>query len=388
MKKRVLFCIENFQHGGINKALENILALIDRSRYDVGLFVANREDGPYKNLFEPYCHYPADGFLSACCSNYRKSTGLRKIALVGLKTIRKALAKFGYDPFNARLSKWAKRISSDNYACVIAYAEGYVTDFVSKIEGNKAAWIHIDYKRYLEYAGQPDEHNTYKAFNHIVIPSKYSVRSFVEQMPDLKNYVVALPNLIDTRSVIDKVSGSSEDAVFKHDKFSLVSVGRICYEKGFTEIPTIASQLREMGMVFRWYIIGDGSELEMGHLRTAIKAKDVEDFVIMLGRKDNPYPYIAASDLLVSTSLSETFSYVIFEAKTLGVPVVCRDFGTAPEVVGSSEGVITTIDNMAETIFNLYSNRENLNRLKDKLKTYSYNNDKLLDEIYALIENR
>ena len=52
MKKRVLFCVENFQHGGINKALENILQLIDRDRYEPCLFVVNREDGPYKKYFE------------------------------------------------------------------------------------------------------------------------------------------------------------------------------------------------------------------------------------------------------------------------------------------------------------------------------------------------
>ena len=51
--KRILFCIENFQHGGITKALENIISLVDKEKYDVGIFVVNQEDGPYKDIFVP-----------------------------------------------------------------------------------------------------------------------------------------------------------------------------------------------------------------------------------------------------------------------------------------------------------------------------------------------
>ena len=55
MKKRILFVIPEYSHGGTNKSLENLLALIDKNRYGISIFCLY-EDGPnyYKKLFAPY----------------------------------------------------------------------------------------------------------------------------------------------------------------------------------------------------------------------------------------------------------------------------------------------------------------------------------------------
>lgn len=386
--KRILFCIENFQHGGITKALENIISLVDKEKYDVGIFVVNQEDGPYKDIFVPYLKYPADKFLNAYCTNYRKYHGIKKLSLLALKFARKTLAKFSYDPFEKLLAKWAKRISNDNFDCVIAFAEGYITNFVSKIKGHKIAWIHIDYKRYLTYSGNPNEKSVYGKYGSIVIPSRFSSASFAETYPELTEKIRIIPNVINCEIVKNKsVETSNLDKRFTTDCFTLVSVGRVCYEKRFFQIPVIARKLKSRGINFKWYIIGDGSEPETATLLMSINSENVTDCVIALGRKDNPYPYIAKSDLLVSTSLSETFSYVVFEAKILGVPVVCADFGTAPEIVNENEGIISTISDMDGRIYELLSDHTRLNQLKCNLRDYRYDNASVLNEIYKSINN-
>ena len=52
---RVLFCIENYKHGGIPMALNSLLS---QMRGDDGIskevFCLNQEDGPYKPLLEKY----------------------------------------------------------------------------------------------------------------------------------------------------------------------------------------------------------------------------------------------------------------------------------------------------------------------------------------------
>lgn len=390
MKKRILFCVENFQHGGINKALENLISVFDHDKYDVGFFVVNQEDGPYKDLFTPYLKYEKDYLLEAYCTYYHKHQGFKKLSLIALKLLRKIGAKCGVDLFKLRLKKWSKRISHDKYDCVIAFAEGYVTEFVSTIKGHKLAWIHIDYKRYLSYAGNHDESAIYEKFDRIVIPSKFSGKSFEEIYPSLTDRIIVIPNVIDSEAV--KRGGAegviSSDLNFRYNQITLISVGRICYEKRFFEIPAVARKLKDMGASFRWYIIGDGSPAETQTLNQAIADNAVEEFVIPLGRKNNPYPYIAKSDLLVSTSISETFSYVVFEAKSLGVPVVCADFGTAPEILNESEGVITSISEMAVEIYKLISHNDTLLKLKDNLKRYKYNNTKILNSIYEMVGDR
>lgn len=387
-RKRILFCIENFHHGGITKALENILALIDHKRYDVGIFVVNQEDGPYKSVFKPYLKYSDDSLLKAICTNYRKHSGLKKYALLTLKMIRKFSDRCGCDLFEKRLSRWAKRISADKYDCVIAFAEGYITKFVSQVTGHKIAWVHIDYKRYLTY--QPgDEYEIYSKYNYIVIPSEFSKKSFNEVFPRLANRVVVLPNLLD----LDSVRCQSEAKIRYDERFTsadktIISVGRICYEKRFFLTPPIAKKLKDSGLSFKWYIVGGGSEAETSVLQSAIRENGMESYIVLLGRVDNPYTYIAKSDLLVSTSLSETFSYVVFEAKALGVPVLCADFGTAPEILTSEEGIISSVEDMADSILRMFSdNNRLLDTYKNRLKTYSYDNDAILQKFYKIIDN-
>lgn len=389
MKKRVLFCIENYQHGGITKALENIISLIDMEIYDVGIFVVNQENGPYKKIFSQYIKYPSDSLLNAFCTNYRKHSGLKRLALFAIKSTRKIIAKSGFDIFHHRLKNWARRISADKYDCVIAFAEGYITDFVSKIEGHKVAWIHIDYKRYLSYVNNIDETQIYDKFDAIIIPSKFSSLSFLDIFPQFTDRVKVIPNVIDTCSIKTKANKSYNiDPRFNNDSCRIISVGRICYEKRFFEIPSIAKKLKLKGLNFKWYIIGDGSEIETGILTDSINQHSVNDCVITLGRKDNPYPYIAQSDILVSTSLSETFSYVVFEAKTLGTPIVCADFGTAPEILRLDEGIITPIQNMDTAIFEILSeNKNKLTAFNKNLQKYAYDNNIIMNKIYTIFNN-
>jgi glycosyltransferase involved in cell wall biosynthesis len=272
---------------------------------------------------------------------------------------------------------------------VIAFAEGYITEFVSTIKGHKAAWIHIDYKRYLDYTGNRNEDGIYESFDRIVIPSHFSTKSFEEVYPKLKKRICVVPNMIDTTHIKRlSMQNANMDYIFESYKgVKIVSVGRICNEKRFFEIPAIAKELVAQGVKFKWYIIGDGSAIETNVLKDSIQTNIVSDYVILLGRKDNPYPYIADSDLLVSTSLSETFSYVVFEAKALGTPVICADFGTAPEILNETEGIISPIDGMADVIKNLLSNRAKHEQLKNNLQNYRYDNQIILDRINQIVTN-
>lgn len=386
MRKRVLFCIENFQHGGISKALENILQLYDREKLDVGLFVVNQEDGPYKEVFAPFVKYKSDSLLTAYCTHLSTHSGIGKYALMLIKAYRKMSMKLKRDPLKQRLQSWANKIERDSYDCVIAFAEGYITEFVSHIKGHKSAWIHIDYKRHLHYANNIDERTIYQNFDNIMIPSQYSAKSFEEVFPSLKDKIRVIPNVINTQLCKEKsLIFSNLDNRFNTSHFTIISVGRVCYEKRFFEIPRIAKSLMEKSVDFRWYIVGDGSKIETTTLYNAIVDAGVEEYVIPLGRKDNPYPYIAQSDLLASTSLSETFSYVIFEAKSLGVPVICTDFGTAPEIINDEEGIISPMDKMDSEIANLiFDKSHKYNKLKHALRFYHYDNNKILNQIYQL----
>ncbi len=107
---------------------------------------------------------------------------------------------------------------------------------------------------------------------------------------------------------------------------------------------------------------------------------------MLLGEKYNPYPYIARANLLVNPSVSESWSYVINEAKVLGTPIVCTDFGCAYEVVEYGvNGYYEPIEKMADRIAWLVKNPDELAKLMNNLGSFTYDNNSILKKIYSLI---
>ncbi|WP_296403712.1 glycosyltransferase [Psychrobacter sp.] len=67
-----------------------------------------------------------------------------------------------------------------------------------------------------------------------------------------------------------------------------------------------------------------------GEIEKLVSELNLEDKVIFLGFKDNPYPYIKNATLKVLTSEWEGFALVIPEALALGVPVISTDCPSGP----------------------------------------------------------
>ena len=153
----------------------------------------------------------------------------------------------------------------------------------------------------------------------------------------------------------------------------------------FKNIPSIAAELKKMSVDFKWYIIGSGPDNEVAILKDNILKYNVEDCVILLGAKDNPYPYIAKSNLVALLSVSETFSYVAYEAKILGVPIISTDFGAASEIVDSNCGVVALKSDFHKEIYNIMTNKELYVGMIDSLKNFQYNNSELLSKIDLIL---
>ena len=70
---------------------------------------------------------------------------------------------------------------------------------------------------------------------------------------------------------------------------NLLSVGRYCHAKNYDNVPFITKRIVEMGFSdLKWYIIGFGGDEPL--IRQRIAEAGMEDHVILLGKKDRPYP--------------------------------------------------------------------------------------------------
>ena len=283
--------------------------------------------------------------------------------------------------------KVVKQISQkQRFDVVVGFSEGISTKLASFFnESKRVSWIHCDYKRYFEdVINRRDESKTYNKHDTIVCVSDYTRNSFISIYPVLAHKTVYIYNLLDIKRIKMMSETVPDDKCFVNDRFTIISVGRIDPVKRFSEIPIIASKLKQTGFCFRWYILGpNGDSQEASLLQRRIVDLDVEDDVLWLGEKPNPYTYMSRSDLYVCLSSSEACPMVFNEAKVIGLPIVTTDFGSAYEfIMPGKNGIITTLKDMSSAILDYASGRLVLGGLQES--SYLYDNNNLIKKLNSV----
>ncbi|MCC8113799.1 MAG: glycosyltransferase, partial [Bacteroidales bacterium] len=352
---------------------------IDIRKYDIDVF-GLVEEGAFTDKLKHCRILPENKILRALTNRLEKQKGWQYVFSLGLKLLRKALGKklesYAYSQCQRNIEK------NCQYDTVIAYSEGVPTEFVSRFRTeNKIAWIHCNYASYFELNNKLDESAIYDTFQKIICVSKATSDSFSNIYPNLKNRVKVIPNIIDSESMVLQ---SKEDADWDKTspRFKIVSIGRLDPIKRFSIIPSIAKELRTLGFDFIWYVIGPkgGNPEEYDSFMKGIQSNGLNQNVLYLGEKKNPYPYIKGADLLVNTSLSEACPYVVNEALILGTPVLCTDFPSAIEFVENDKnGKIAPIEKFPEILSHWISSPKKIADMRANLDSFSYSNEDILN---------
>ena len=376
MKKKILFVIPEYSHGGTNKSLESLLSAIDEKRYEISIFCLYEDGGVfYKNIFKPYIIAKSLLYVLA-----HDNVITRKVMGVAMKLFKNLSFNWLYRYEANRLQHKYK------FDTVIAFQEGSATQFVSLINYpvNRIAWVHCDYGNRFAAIEKKSELSLYCLYNHIVSVSYSAVHSFNSIYPELKDRTKCIYNLIDCSYILRQ---SAQEINFeKQDNcFNLISVGRFVAVKQFGLIPQIVQKLKLLTKKsFCWYIVGDGNERNM--VESVISSMGLDKNIKILGAKDNPYPYFKQSDLYVCTSLSESFSYTIAESKTLHVPVLTNDFPVANEVVSPNEGWICNVKDMAFILKDIIEDKNCIySNVKKTIDNFKYDNNAIVDTFCKLI---
>lgn len=376
----ILIIISSFRWGGINVALQSMLKQIKPEDVKVDIFVMVHS-GNYENKFENCTILPKNYFVDALIDHARLKSGITKLVSGGMKVLNKLTKdRFQHWVFKVVGNKLARQ---KQYDAVIGWHEGVPTTFVSHVNHpNKIAWIHCDYANYTD---TPYEREYYNKLQTIVCVSEYTRGTFLSFYPELEARTKCIYNILDVEGIKAKAKEPvTED--FITDKFTIVSVGRVSPVKQFSKIPEIARKVVDAGCDFTWYIVGPtypGTEYDS--LMSNLNKYDIKNYVKLLGGKDNPYPYIANADLLVSTSLSESWGYTINEAKVLGVPSVSSDWGAAKEsIADGTDGFIANILEIHLPIIKMIKDSNIYDRARSCLESFNYDNRTLLDTIFRL----
>jgi len=148
-------------------------------------------------------------------------------------------------------------------------------------------------------------------------------------LPDKR--IVAIPNPVDTE-MIAGLSRHVPSHPWLHDREKpvILAMGRLVAQKNFPVL------LRAFHRVWRSHgakllVLGEGPL--RAKLESQVVDLGIRDHVDLVGFQDNPFGWMAASDVFVSASRYEGFPNALVQAMACGLPVVSTDCPTGPREI-------------------------------------------------------
>lgn len=398
MKKTILIFSHCMELGGVERSLLGLLDSIDYDHYDVDLFLMRHsgelmpylnpkanllpEIPQYASLAVPMASLIRSGQFDVLCGRLKGKLAAERFdkQRPGDKPSVTALT---YSHKHTLRSM--PQISGKTYDLAISFLTPHYFAR-ERVKAKKyAAWIHTDYTA-LTY-DRDEEISMWSKYAAICGVSEQVSDAFDKAFPELADLTETIENILPEKLITNQSNQTCDD-LEQDNAVVLLSVGRFSGPKNFDNVPDICRRLAEDGLDVKWHIIGYGGDEPL--IRQKIAEAGMQDRVIILGKKDNPYPYMRACDLYVQPSRYEGKAVTVREAQLLGKPVVITNYATSgSQLEDGVDGVIVPMDNAdcAAGIASLLRNPARMQQLSENCKKRDYTNSAEVGKIYALMED-
>lgn len=390
-KKKIAIFEAPLGIGGVGLALVNMLDQFDYEKYEVTLWLENDtgllQPAVNEHVIIRYWGGEDPGYSKILCGKLKHGHFLWCIKSIFYRILSKINVNDYYKNYKYFLQSLPK-FSKEIYDCMIIY-HGLVRDRVMIASHRfnyrkKAAWIHgrCSHKRDEDYF--KPFFAEYGKMDKLFCVSKATKEIFNGVYPELSDKTDVFYNLMNENVIIQK---SKEEIVKPFDGITFVTVGRLSQEKGQDMIPKTARLLLDAGYRFKWYLLGEGTTKEL--IEQEIKKYRVEANVFLLGKLNNPYPYIKMCTVYVQPSYSEGYCTSTLEAKVLCKPVVTTDApGMREQFVNGENGIIVgemTAEALFDGIMTLMEQPRLMDQIVQKLSAGENNNVQEMRKLYSLI---
>ena len=169
----------------------------------------------------------------------------------------------------------------------------------------------------------------------------------------------------------------------------ILSVGRFCTAKAFDEVVIACSELKKKGYDFKWYLIGYGPDEQL--IKNLIYECNLQDTVIILGKKENPYPYMRECDIYAQPSRYEGKAVTVREAQVLNRPVMITRYATSgAQLQEGIDGYICEmgVGGIVAGVEFMINNPDFRNKLHENTKKISYDNSHVVEQIFSIKERK
>ena len=400
--KKLLFIINTLGCGGAERAILNLFSALDSNKYEISLFVLTSQGELRRELpenvrlinkkYKEVSVLTKKGrrllTLSVLKAGIGKALFLRRAPYI-IKNflIMRKKGKIMPDKLLWRLlSDGAPKIQEE-YDLAVAYLEGgatyYVADYVKAKK--KAAFVHIDYEK-AGYTRELDL-DCYEKFDRIFTVSDEVKEHFLSVYPEYECKTSVFNNILNQ----ERIKKMAEQGEGFNDGFKglrILTVGRLTRQKRYDVAINAMKLMKEkIGVPIRWYVLGEGDLRQ--ELEQQIKSAGLENDFILMGVKENPYPYYKGCDFYVHATEFEGKSIALQEAQVLGKPILATDCsGNREQIENGTDGILCELDpgQVCEKLLYMINNPEKCKGYAEKAKQKELCNTKGFDEFIAMAE--
>lgn len=373
MKKKYLFIDGQLNGGGAERVLIDILRNFDYEHNEVTLLQVNAGG----TLLE---EVPTQVRVVSAWPGYT----------LGYSSAYRCSQWFGWVyPLRGQL---LKAVKGQHFDVAISFLEGMplkMHAMITEVADRNYSWVHcdLDKDRYeISQFRKGEEIRAYNRMDGVVCVAADTANAFHRRFPDCTTEVKVIYNPIDVDKVI-RLSGCEVIRLSEDEFFTIAVCGRLTAPKKLDRVLRLARRIKDEGLRIKIQLIGDGDLRE--ELRKLRELNGVEDMVEFLGFQRNPFPYVKAADMLLSTSGYEGFSLVICEAMALGVPVVATKTAGPMEILDNDRyGLLCEHDDESiyQAVKRMYEDVELRRHYSEvgKVRVKEFSVERTMKEIYEL----
>ena len=377
MKKRLLIIVNRLLQGGIDTVLIEYLKKLDRAKFTITLAIGTcmEEQEIYVHAIpsDISVHYLVKDHLLI---NYRKLRSVKKIS-----AYQKVCDEVVLSPLRRIIQKYnLNKLIRENDAVIDFVSTFY--SFLGHCDIPKIAFFHFSFRQYhngnerkLKRLGRKME-----TYDKVVTICEEMQEEGMEMYPDLKDKFLTIYNAFD----LDSIRRKAEEPIDKALAMGpyILAVQRL--EESQKDLTTLLKAYKLLvtnyNLPEKLYVIGEGRS--RNDLLKLCRNLKLENRVLFLGKKINPYPWMKQCKVFVLSSKFEGCPVVLIEAMALGKPIVSTSCPTGPSDMldyGKAGALVAQGDEeeMATSILRMLKDTEYksqiLRNMKEQIKKFDIN---------------
>ncbi|MBS1643928.1 MAG: glycosyltransferase [Bacteroidetes bacterium] len=340
--KSILFHVNSFLAGGIEKVLIELLRAMDPRKFDIHLSIAYNFGEQEVLISEIPAYVQVHHLLNEAWlvqAQKKKKTG--KISIV-----EKLFSELVLPPFRKRAQAKALQELLKTVDIVIDF-DTTLGPFYKLFQNKRsAAYCHFSFGQ--NWNGNKRKLDKLAArlmnYNRVVMLCKEMQDETALLYPALAPKLVTIYNALD-KARIQELAKEPIDQSQLHGRPYIVSVGRLHEaQKDFTTlVKAYIDAVQRFRIEEYLVLVGYGSARES--LEQLAKDADLADRVIFTGFQTNPYKWIANSSLFLFSSKYEGLPTVLIEAMILDKPIIATACPTGVKelLMNGAAGILTPV---------------------------------------------